>query len=89
MDKLDITPTQDGVRNMVALFTESIARAEAKIAEAEGILHHETLSSADFMTPELFEEGLEAIITLEQERIARLREGIEAATPSQAAGGSK
>ena len=75
---LNITPTPGGMRQMAALFREQIARSEAKIATAREALESTERTLYDFPAAlQLLEEdGLEAVITVEQQRIEKMREGL-------------
>lgn len=82
---IDITPTQEGLRQSVALFEEQIAKSEHLIKVGEEWLELLDTEGCVHIVPSeypIFEAALEALQEQERQRVKDMREGIAAAKPA-------
>ncbi len=82
--KIDITPTQEGLRQSVRLFEDQIAKSEHLIKVADEWLELLDTEGCVHIVPSefpIFEAALEALQEQERQRIEDMREGIAAAGP--------
>jgi hypothetical protein len=81
---IDITPTQEGLKQSVRLFEEQIAKSEHLIKVAEEWLELLDTEGCVHIVPSefpIFESALQALQEQERQRTKDMRDGIAAAKP--------
>jgi hypothetical protein len=82
MQKIDLTPTPDGLRMSIRLFEQTIAHSEHLIRVADEWLKMMEVERRIYVSPDefhIFEAALEALQEQERQRIDNMRVGIAAA----------
>ena len=83
MQTIDLTPTPEGMRQIIQRFEEQIAKSEHLIKVAEEWMELTDRERRVYVAPSefsIFEAALEALQEQERQRIEHMREGIAAAT---------